>query len=182
MIPQPQPPEPPKRPYTLWSALLGLFLCCGLPGMIAVSLYRGARNIKHDIQGPACRRNLEAIAAATAKFSLANAGRLPGKNWMDDLKPFVEDDGVFTCPLGGDHGYAMNEKYVGGSMATVPSEVPLFFDSTLAGRNAVGPLTTLPLPGRHLHQGQDATHETWRNNVVFATGGARSTPSRFEEN
>lgn len=153
--------------------------------MIGVSIYRSFRGVKHDIHGPACRRNLQAIGAAVAKYSLKNLGRVPGKDWMDELRPFVDDEGVFYCPTAGDqkkgvHGYAMNEKFVGASMGSIPADVPLFFDSTLTARNAVGSLSTLPIPGRHLDQDGDDRHDKWLNNVGFVSGSARSTVDRFE--
>ncbi len=186
MIPQPLPPEPPKRTYTIWSALLGLFLCCGLPVMIGTTIYRNFTGVKHHIHGPACRRNLQEIGTALAKYSLEHMGRVPSAKWMDDLKPYVSNEDVFYCPAVGDvkkgvYGYAMNEEFVGSLMPRVPSDVPLFFDSTLTGRNAVGSLATLPEPGRHLYQRDGGSEfDRWENNVAFVQGSARATSQRYD--
>jgi len=104
---------------------------------------------------------------------------------MSDLRPYVENEAVFFCPLAGDekkgfYGFAMNEAFVGASMVSVPDEVPLFFDSTLSGRSAVGSLMTLPKPGRHLELNPDVTRDREKNNVGFVSGGVSATEKRYE--
>ncbi|MBC8065233.1 MAG: hypothetical protein H7Y17_10410 [Chlorobia bacterium] len=183
------PPNPPRLmpKYSLWVWLFGLFICCGLPSLIAYSFYEKYRNAKHSLQGPLCLQNLRALAAAQAMYSVDNMGSLPAADWMDASLPYLKKNvGAIGCPVArdkknDDYGFAMNEAFVGKPMvvATSDGDTPLIFDSTLLSRNAVGPLSTLPEKGRHLQPDTDPEFDTWKNNVAFANGSARATQDRF---
>ncbi len=173
--------------YSMWVWLFGLFLCCGLPGLIGFSLYTKFVGAKHTLQGPLCARNLRSLAAAQAMYAVDNMGSLPGEEWMDAVLPYLKEDvGAIGCPVArnktrDEYGFAMNQAFVGKSFAVVApqTEVPLIFDSTLLARNAVGPLSTLPDPGRHQDAIDDPDRVRWKNNVAFANGSARATHLRF---
>lgn len=184
---EPTPTPPGLMPkYSKWMWLFGLFMCCGLPSLIVFGIYEQFRSAKHSVQGPLCLQNLRALANAQAMYSLDNMGSLPGENWMDAVLPYLKEDvGAIGCPVARNvksntYGFAMNEDFVGKSMATTPNDVPLIFDSTLLSYNAVGPLSTLPDRPRHL---DDTDHEfdTWKNNVVFVSGRTKATRERFDK-
>lgn len=183
------PPQGLMPKYSKWVWLFGLFMCCGLPSLIVFGIYEKFRGAKHSVQGPLCLQNLRALANAQAMYSLDNMGSLPGDNWMDATLPYLKENvGAIGCPVARDekrdeYGFAMNESFVGQSMAiaTSDAETPLLFDSTLLARNAIGPLSTLPNKGRHLQSDSDPEVETWRNNVAFANGSARATSTRFNK-
>lgn len=169
-------------------AVLGLFLCCGIPGLIVSSLLRTYRNTKETFQSPLCISNLKSLAAAQAMYSVDDMGRLPGANWMDATLPYLKENvGALGCPSArnkakDEYGFAMNEQLIGKLLteAMALKEAPLIFDSTLLKRNAIGPVSTMPSPGRHrLDQGGEANLVRDNNNVVFADGNTKTSEHRY---
>lgn len=175
--------------YSKWVWLFGLFMCCGLPSLIAYSFYEKYRNTKHSFQGPLCMQNLHALANAQSMYAVDNMGFFPGENWMDATLPYLKENiGAIGCPIARDkkkdeYGFAMNEFFVGKPVVTAHSQenMPLIFDSTLLQRNAVGPLSTLPDRPRHLQSSTDPEFDIWKNNVVFVNGNTKATQERFNK-
>jgi hypothetical protein len=171
---------------SLAMGLVALFFCCGLPGLIGYSVHSFFSGGKHNIQEALCLQNLRAVANAQAMYSLDNSGHLPPAEWMDATLPYLKENvGAIGCPRARDkkkeeYGYAMNEKVVGTTMASLGdlNKTPLVFDSTLLQRNAVGSTSTFPDPGRHRREEGDESFSRNGNCVVFAAGNARWTDKR----
>ena len=88
-----------------------------------------------------CLRNVVQLAGAALLYAQEHDGRLPDADkWTDELKPYLPDQAVFTCPAAPqlEGGYAMNQALSGVKLDTLanPAEAILFFDSDLGKRNA----------------------------------------------
>jgi prepilin-type processing-associated H-X9-DG protein len=95
----------------------------------------------------------------------------PASTWMNQLVPYVKDEGDFHCPaVGGadskQFGYAFSSKLAGRVLKEIgdPASRISIYESTNLQRNASDPVTSLPNPRRHLR---------W-NNIAYADGHARS--------
>ena len=81
--------------------------------------------------------------------------KLPfASKWMDTIVPYTKNQGVFHDPSrenDSEYGYAFEGRASGldSSKVDAPDAYPLIFDSTLTGKSAAGPTSTMPLPGRH---------------------------------
>ncbi len=102
-----------------------------------------------------CLTNLRQLAVAIDMYADDNTKMYPlAPQWMDATRPYVKSDDEFRCPTisiqksGPRYGYALNSM-IGRTKPMRPQDLPLVFDSTLLNRNACGPITTLPRPGRH---------------------------------
>jgi hypothetical protein len=185
---EPQPPSIPtgRAKISWWLAGLGFFLCCGVPGLIGMSIYTFFSDGKHQVKNFVCLQNLRSVAAAQAMYSVDNMGKLPPATWMDATLPYLKKDvGAIGCPSvrnekREEYGLAMNESVVGKMMGSLGDlgNTPLIFDSALLHRNAVGDISTLPNPGRHNKPSADEQYTREGNHVAFVDGSARWTHER----
>jgi prepilin-type processing-associated H-X9-DG protein len=84
--------------------------------------------------------------------------------WGDLIRPYVKPD-EYRCPSipkGQGFGYAMNVRLSRQKVSrlTMPSQIPLLYDSSNLAWNAHDPVTSLPNPPRHIRL----------NNIAFADG------------
>jgi hypothetical protein len=110
---------------------------------------------------------MKKIGLATMMYGSDWDDVMPLGNWMDSILPYTQTERNFRSPIfdGTDkYGYAMNVNAVGVSLTAIPnpSELRTHFDSTLLMRNAVGPESSMPQPGRY----------DGKNTSAFADGHA----------
>jgi hypothetical protein len=185
-----EPATSPSRPRVgIWTCLLSLVMCIGCPGIILLQFYSGFRRVKEDVQSGLCLKNMRDLARAHQMYAADNMHTLPpGEVWMDVVEPYLKDNiGALGCPIirtkdKSKYGIAMNEIAAGKPLAVVMpmGKLPLVFDSTLMHRNAVGSISTLPDPGRHVHNAGEAGWERERNTIAFVNGAATETYLRSD--
>jgi hypothetical protein len=118
--------------------------------------------------------NLKMIGLAVYMYAADYDDWLPQpRSWQDDLFPYMKNDRLFRDPdltgSGPNVGFAMFAPVAETHFAhyEAPSLVPLAFQSTILGRNAVGDFRSLPIPSRHVDG----------NGVVYLDGHAKRLPS-----
>jgi prepilin-type N-terminal cleavage/methylation domain-containing protein len=119
--------------------------------------------------GTACMSNIKQSGLSVTMYIDDNNDRFPeASTWIDRLKPYSKNEGIFQDREGvkdGSYGYAFRKTASSIDLAEIrsPAEFIIVFDSTLMGRNATSELWSLPHPGRH--KGADI--------VCFADGHAK---------
>lgn len=179
---QPTPNEPPAAnpstdpnafPLGFLLGFLGLIvLLGGIGALVLVPVFFSARK---GAEGAVCLSNVRRLSAALVQYQLDNNEALPaGESWTAAISPYLNDLRILHCPVLGSaasepFGYALNEDYAGRRLT--PSEplnnVPLVFESSVIGLNAVAPYGSRPNPGRHAKDSERGSF------VGFADGSAR---------
>ncbi len=127
-----------------------------------------------------CRRNIHMLARASNLYADDYESHyMPTQDWELALEPYVEPR-YRRCPSVADRpgdtwGYGMNRHAAEASRDLIDrlETTPLVFDSRVLKHNAVGELSDLPKPGRHLTRtGKDGTlaQGNW---IGYADGSAR---------
>ncbi len=171
------PPEPPvkKTNTTLWIVLgvvggVGACGCIVLAAILFPVFGQAKVAAKEAAKKVACLSNTKQQALGLIMYSTDHDDRFPGaKGWMDSVMEYTKNEAVYHCPSvegSPNYGYALSRKLAGKKTVDIPNprtEI-LVFESTLAGRSAVGGRETMPSPGRH----------RGNNNAAFADGRAQS--------
>ena len=105
-----------------------------LPTFFAVS---GKTNTASSL----CQTKMQRIGAALKTYAERHNGKLPAKNWVDELSPIISDQDVFRCPndkTTGRSSYALNAHLVGKKWSDIPPETVLLYETKKAGDNPIG--------------------------------------------
>lgn len=154
-----------------------------------MQVYQSFRSIREPVQASLCIQNVRELARAHQMYAVDNMHTLPpGAQWMDAVEIYLKGNkGALGCPVvrtkdKSAYGIAMNEVAAGKPLPVLMplGNIPLVFDSTLTHRNAVGSVSTLPDPGRHVHNAGDAQWERPRNSIAFVDGSTRETHQRSD--
>ena len=144
------------------------FLIIPIFAAILFPVFAQARNKARAVS---CMSNLKQQGVAANIYLEDNDDTYPpAAQWMDKIKPYVNDAQAYHCPSAGQRdptifGYAYNDALNNQKLSKVasPPTMPLTFDSTTLTANAHDALTSLPSPGRHVAG----------NNFSFADGHAK---------
>jgi prepilin-type processing-associated H-X9-DG protein len=157
-----------RRQTPAWLIILlvlgGLCLlgCCVFLPALLFPIFSQAREKARHVE---CMSNLKALALAQLMYANDYNDYLPtASRWGDLIRPYVKPD-EYRCPSipkGQGFGYAMNVRLSRQKVSrlTMPSQIPLLYDSSNLAWNAHDPVTSLPNPPRHIRL----------NNIAFADG------------
>lgn len=176
------PPEhegasaPPKKLSSRSLALVlggigcGLLILCGVFG--AAVLLPVLAQARESAWTNGCMGNLRRLSTASLIYAADNDDHLPPPNWMDSISFDLQGgERTYHCPKvrsqeNGGFGYAFSSDAIGKRTPSfhVPATQPMIFDSTLLQRNAVGPISSSPVPTRHTRGRSKG------NNVAYVDG------------
>jgi hypothetical protein len=188
MTPPPMIDSGPSRgkPKTALWVVLGLVGCavivCGGGGILMAILFPVFAQAREAARTTACVRNLERSARALAIYASDHDDKYPaGDVWMDAaLSRGGVNERSLRCPVARNadrnaYGYAFNKAMSKQETAKIndPTKTLLIFDSTLLTRNAVGDLSSAPVPGRHIRSGKGNNVAYADEHVSFVRDGSR---------
>jgi hypothetical protein len=129
-----------------------------------------------------CRRNVHMLVRGWSLYADDYDGRyMPAERWEPAIDPYVPDR-YRRCPSVPDgaqgSGYGACRTASGAERAKLDDEetTPVVMDSARIGRNVVGDLQDVPVPGRHVArsgQGRAMTRGNW---VGYASGRCALQP------
>jgi len=129
-----------------------LTACLGLVFLFPLLSWEPPRPTKKTL----CLSNIKQMTTGLLIYAEDNGERLPSANWMDIAEQEQKASRPFRCselpkPSPDAYGYAMHKRMVGRQLKKLkePEKVIMLFESTDLGRNVVGDLTLMPVPGRH---------------------------------
>lgn len=165
-----------------WAMILsgcGVLLFLGFI-VLGVGLSRLLASGKGALQTEFCVRNLQSAQRSLALYSQDYDQTLPRSAvWMETVSPYLKGGVELKCPVvrAGNRagfGYAFNSKLSGVTAAKIDAAATtaLVYDSTNVQQNAADAFTSLPVPPRHVRQGDNAAPNTPKigNLVVYADG------------
>jgi prepilin-type processing-associated H-X9-DG protein len=145
--------------------VLGGFCMLAFCLILAAILFPVFSQAREKARLDRCMSNLKALASAQLMYANDYRDQLPiASQWGDLIRPYVKPD-EYRCPSipkGQGFGYAMNVRLSRQKVSrlTMPSQIPLLYDSSNLAWNAHDPVTSLPNPPRHIRL----------NNIAFADG------------
>ena len=86
-------------------------------------------------------KTMKRLGAALKTYATSHNGKLPDKNWVDELLPVVNDEAVFRCPndkTTGRSSYALNAHLVGKKWDDIAPATVLLYETAKSGDNPVG--------------------------------------------
>ncbi|NUL82032.1 MAG: hypothetical protein HUU60_04810 [Armatimonadetes bacterium] len=151
--------EQPKRPNRTVACIVVLGALAGMVGSWMLLAFLSAQILsraqeKAPPDSMQCVINLRALYSAAQLYAQENDGRLPlADSWSDALIDKGADKTAFECPRlrASSYGYAMNSDLSGQKLSEIENRkrTVLFFESSLARRNAHDKVESLPKPSRH---------------------------------
>ncbi len=160
------PSSAPKR-KTPTLLIIGIMLVggCGVCAVLfAAILFPVFAEARKAAQSSRCMSNLRQIGISMEIYSGSNDDTLPiADKWMDAFSKAGGRPRQLHCPTvsnfrSSQYGFAFNKELSSKKTHQLDPSRELVFDSTLMSKNAVGSLSTLPLPGRHMRGGQTVNH------------------------
>jgi prepilin-type processing-associated H-X9-DG protein len=146
--------------------VLGGFCMLAFCLILAAILFPVFSQAREKARLDRCMSNLKALASAQLMYANDYRDQLPiASQWGDLIRPYVKTSDQYRCPSipqGRGFGYAMNVRLSRQKVSrlTMPSQIPLLYDSSNLAWNAHDPVTSLPNPPRHIRL----------NNIAFADG------------
>jgi hypothetical protein len=143
-----------------------LAACCILPALLFPIFSR----VREMARLEKCMDNLKDLALAQLVYANDYNDQLPvASRWGDLIRPYVKTSDQYRCPSIPQErgfGYAMNVRLSRQKVSrlTMPSQIPLLYDSSNLAWNAHDPVTSLPNPPRHIRL----------NNIAFADGQVKA--------
>ena len=160
-----------KKPFTLGAKIL---LGLGLVVLVVIIIFPVFAQARMGGKQP-CLSNLKQMFVGTMLYAEDNNDCMPLANWMDGLRPTVNeqqfhDRTAFKKP---DYGYAFRDRVLGEPFCSIatPSKFILIFDSSLQGRNQHSELWSLAHGGTH---GRFQGDPSSRDFVVNADGHVKT--------